>query len=347
MGLYGVQVRRVCWPIKHSNYHGHWTSFWYLWQCGQVPSPAGKWNQHLHKACQQKEAWSALKFPGRWLRWLWTSENTVYQHQQMTWQPKSSLTVETSHWTSSNMDSVPLHSSSRLWDLDFQMKCKIYFHLKRGLWTTEFFLHSPGKTLLTLSLVQKWLGSPFPEDVWAWWLLMHWLQLQSTPCEALTSVWISFAWQYSQACGHPCCLCTFSYPNSSFQSTLHLICFDTALCKQPHLSVMTLCDLPSLWRASMFVFWIIAKSAVFSIIVVSKNNRYPEFILLGWYNFIKIKTKKLLKCFTLHAMNLKYMKVSLFEITYKKKWTFSQHSNLLRCTCIQHLKEVSTPLTFL
>ncbi len=67
------------------------------------------------------------------------SENTVDQHQQMTWQPKSSLTVETSHWTSSNMDSVPLHSSSRLWDLDFHMKCKIYFHLKRGLWTTEFF----------------------------------------------------------------------------------------------------------------------------------------------------------------------------------------------------------------
>ncbi len=153
---------------------------------------------------------------------------------------------------------------------------------KRTLDHRVLFLHSPGKTLLTLSLVQKWLGSPFPEDVWAWWLLMHRLQLQSTPCEALTSVWISFAWQYSQACGHPCCLCTFSYPNSSFQSTLHLICFDTALCKQPHHSVMTLCDLPSLWRASMFVFWIIAKSAVFPIIVVSKNKRYPEFILYGW-----------------------------------------------------------------
>ncbi len=54
------------------------TSSWYLWQWGQVPSPAGKWNQHLHKACQQKEVWSALKFPGIvagiWLRWLWTSE---------------------------------------------------------------------------------------------------------------------------------------------------------------------------------------------------------------------------------------------------------------------------------
>ncbi len=71
----GVQVRRVCWPIKE--HHGPWTSFWDLWQCGQVPSPTGKLNPHLHEACQQKEAWSALKCPGRWLRWLWTSENSV------------------------------------------------------------------------------------------------------------------------------------------------------------------------------------------------------------------------------------------------------------------------------
>ncbi len=184
------------------------------------------------------------------------------------------------------LGSVPLHSSSRLWDLNFQMKCKIYFHLKRGLWTTEqqscYFPFSPGKMLLTLYLFQKWLGSPFPEDVWAWWLLMHWLQLQTTPWEALQSVWISFAWQYSQPCGHPCWLCTFFYPISSFQSTLHLICFDTALLEHPPLSVMTLCDLPSLWRVSMIVFWTIAKSAVFPIIVVSKNKRYPEFMLYRW-----------------------------------------------------------------
>ncbi len=76
--------------------------------------------------------------------------------------------------------------------------------------------------------------------------------------------------------------CTFSYPISSFQSTLHLICFDTALLEQPPLSVMTRCDLPSLWRVSMIVFWTIAKSAVFPIIVLSKNKRYPEFILYGW-----------------------------------------------------------------
>ncbi len=41
-----------------------------------------------------------------------------------------------------------------------------------------------------------------------------------------------------------------------------------------------------------------------------------------------------MKCFTLHVMNLKYMKVSLFEISYKKKISFSPYCNFLRCTCI-------------
>ncbi len=224
----GVQVRRVCNTMVIE------PGFWYLWQCGQVPSPVGKWNQHLHKACQQKEAWSALKFPGRWLRWLWTSDNTVDQHQQMTCSPNH-------HWL------WKLHTGLQAtWILCLSTlppdagtlisKLNAIFTF---LWKEDFgplsnspviFLLSPGKMLLTMFLFQKWVGSPFPEDVWAWWLLMHWLQLQFTPCEALPSVWISFAWQYSssyyyyysQACGHPCCLCTFSYPISSFQSTLHL-----------------------------------------------------------------------------------------------------------------------------
>ncbi len=97
-------------------------------QSVMVWGPVGKWNLHLHKVNQQQEAWSALKLPGIRLCWPWTSENTVDQHQQMTWHPKPSLTVETLHWTSSNVDSVPLLSSSRLWDPDFQRKCKIYFH---------------------------------------------------------------------------------------------------------------------------------------------------------------------------------------------------------------------------
>ncbi len=40
----------------------------------------------------------------------------------------------------------------------------------------------------------------------------------------------------------------------------------------------------------MIVFWTIAKSAVFPIIVVSKNKRYPEFILYGW-SFIETQMK--------------------------------------------------------
>ncbi len=168
-----------------------------------MSNPAGKWNQHFHKACQQKEEWSALKCPGRWLRWLWTSESTVGQHQQMTWQTKSSLTVETSHWTSSDMDSVPLQSSSRLWDIDFQRKSYIYFHLKRRTldhWATiQFFFSLAQVRCFWRCFCFKWLGSPFPEDVWAWLLFMHWLQLQFTPCEALPSVWIGFASQYKLA----------------------------------------------------------------------------------------------------------------------------------------------------
>ncbi len=80
----------------------------------------------------------------------------------MTWQPKSSLTVKTSHWTSSNMDSVPLHSSSRLWDLDFQMKCKMFFNLKKGpLSNSPVLLFSPGQMLLTMFLFQKCLVALF------------------------------------------------------------------------------------------------------------------------------------------------------------------------------------------
>ncbi len=194
------------------------------------------------------------------------------QHQQITWQPKPSLTVETSHWTSRTWILCLSTLLSKL-----NAKCTFIWKEDFGSLSNSpvLFLLNPGKMLLTMFLFQKWLGSSFPEDVWAWWLLMHWLQLQFTPCEALPSVWIGFA------C-HPCCLCIFSYPISSFQSTLHLICFDTALLEQPPPSVMTLCDLLSLWRVSMIVFWTIAKSAVFPIIVLSKNKRYPEFKLYGW-----------------------------------------------------------------
>ncbi len=227
-----------------------------------MPSLAGKWNQHLHKACQQKEAWSALTFPGRWLRWLWTSENTVTDDNTS----KSSLTEETSHWTSSNMDSVPLHSSPRLWDLDFQMKFKIYFHLKRGLWTTTvqlFFSLALVRCFWRCFCFRSGLVALFPKmskrgDSWCTDSSFSSLLVK------LSQVFQSVFEQYSQACGHPCSLCTFSYPISSFQSTLHLICFDTALIEQPpHCQVSSVhhyCgfkeqEIPTIYTVWMVIYW--------------------------------------------------------------------------------------------
>ncbi len=52
----------------------------------------------------------------------------------------------------------------------------------------------------------------------------------------------------------------------------------------------------------------------------------------------KHKSPKIkLKCFTLHVMNLEYMKVSLFEISKKKKKTFSRYLNFFRCTYMSPL----------
>lgn len=62
------------------------------------------------------------------------------QHQQIT--PQS--ITETSRWTSNPLDSVPLYS-------------KMYFYLKRA---ARLLRNSPGKTLLTVFLVEEWV------DIW-------------------------------------------------------------------------------------------------------------------------------------------------------------------------------------
>ncbi len=279
--LYGVQVRQVCWPIKHSNTTVIEPAFGTLGSVGRCQVLLENEINISIKLVSRRKHEVLYDF-----HWLWTSENTVDQHQQMTWQLNFTL-----HFKQHGFCASPLFLQTLGPWFPNEMQNVLSSEKEDfGPLSTSpvLFLLSPGKILLTLFLFQKGLGSPFPEDVWARWHLMHWLQLQFTPCEALPSVWIGFAWQYSQDCSHPRCFCTFSHPISSFQSTLHLICFDIALIEQPPLSVMTLCDLLTLWRVSMIVFWTIAKSAVFPIIVVSKNKRNPEFILYGW-SFIETK----------------------------------------------------------
>ncbi len=53
---------------------------------------------------------------------------------------------------------------------------------------------------------------------------------------------------------------------------------------------MTLCDLLSLWRVSMNVFSTIAKSAMFPIIVVSKNKWYLDVYCMDGH-LLKLKCK--------------------------------------------------------
>lgn len=60
----------------------------------------GKGNWHLLKACQEMEAWSVVKPPGRRPHWLRTSDQQITRH------PKSSQTAESSQWTSNSLNFV-------------------------------------------------------------------------------------------------------------------------------------------------------------------------------------------------------------------------------------------------
>lgn len=101
-----------------------WAS-WYL----QVPNPAGKLNQHLHIAYQQRKTWTQKN------SWFCDAVNKHHQHT------KSSLIVETPHWSSSNLDFVPLYSSIKLLDPDFFLispSCSSH----HGYVWVQTFLHS-------------------------------------------------------------------------------------------------------------------------------------------------------------------------------------------------------------
>lgn len=75
------------------------------------------------------------------------------QHQLITRLPKSSLSVETSHRILSNLKSLPILSSFRVWDLDFQMQHKIsaIIHCFHSL--------AQVRCLDQMSLIQDWLNT--------------------------------------------------------------------------------------------------------------------------------------------------------------------------------------------
>ncbi len=74
-------------------------------------------------------------------------------------------------------------------------------------------------------------------------------------------------------------------------------------------------EIPTMYTVWMVIYW---------------NSNVN--ILIFWDTIFLLSlavSSKLFKCFTL--MNLKYMTFLIFEISYKKKWTFLPHS---KCTCV-------------
>ncbi len=107
--------------------------------------------------------------------------------------------------------------------------------------------------------------------------------------DALTPASVHFLW-ISPKCLNRLCLTVFSSLRSSlllmhiFLTNFFLpvnFAFNMLWYSIPWTATPFSND-PLCERVSMIVFWTIAKSAVFSIIVVSKNKRYPECILYGW-----------------------------------------------------------------
>lgn len=121
-----------------------------------------------------------------------------------------------------------------------------------------------------------------------WWLLVHWHHLQFTPCGALSCSWINCFLILS-------CLWSSLFTCAPFPSTifplpvnLSIICFDTALCKQPAFPATAFCGLPFLWKVSVIVFWTTVKSAVFLWLWLPvlklnwKHGIYSVLIIIHW-----------------------------------------------------------------
>ncbi len=155
------------------------------------------------------------------------------QHQQMSRHPKSSLTVETSHWTSRTwilcLSSLPPDSVTLIYKLNAEFTF---------IWKEDFgplsnspvlFLLSPGKMLLMSlwfrsGLVALFLKMSERGDSWCTDSSFSSLLVKLSQVfeSALLDSILKLA-AISVACAH--------FPPSS--QLCHLICFDTALCEQP------------------------------------------------------------------------------------------------------------------
>lgn len=97
------------------------------------------------------------------------------------------------------MVSGSLHSSSKLWNLHFWIKDKLYFHLKTGLWPTE------QRSSSSLQVRCLYLGLSLVNPVWRSELSLLWIQHQFTP-SSLWNTWNvrEVFRRSSPGCSFPC-----------------------------------------------------------------------------------------------------------------------------------------------
>ncbi len=131
-------------------------------------------------------------------------------------------------------------------------------------------LLSPGKTPLTLSVVQEWLNKRNTTTVAKF--------LDTSVCGGLTPASVHSLWSSPKFLNRFCLTILIRLrfsrlvvhlflPHFFLPLNCLLTCLDTALCEQPASLAMNVCGLPSLWRVSMIVFWTTVRSAVFPMIV--------------------------------------------------------------------------------
>ncbi len=144
-----------------------------------------------HKVLQNLQVNGCIDFGLDKTQWT----NTSKRHGN----PKSSLPVETSHWTLSNMDSVPLHSSSRFRTLISKWNAKMYF-----IWKEDF---GPLGNSPVLFLFRCF-----------WHCSFSWRCLSVVTLDALTPASVLSLWS-SPKCLNRLCLTVFS----SLRSSLWLV----------------------------------------------------------------------------------------------------------------------------
>ncbi len=233
---------------------------------------------HLHKVGQQQEAWSALKLPGLRLCWPWTSENTVDQHQQMTWQAQTitdcgNFTLDLKQRGFCASPTLPPDSGTLISKGNAKFTSIREHNFGPLSSSPVLFVFSPGETLLTLSVVQEWLDT---RNATAETHVLH-TSVRSgswstdSSCSPLfvnlphIFEWVLF---HNPLQGAVISIaCTFFLPHLFLPFASLLMCLDTELCEQPASFAMTFCVLPSLCKVSMVVFWTTVKSAVFPMIV--------------------------------------------------------------------------------